>query len=213
MRKYIVFDVDRTLVDSYMPELLSLQEAIEVVTGKRISEEDFKKLTTLPTMEFFKSLDLNSNEIGLINKEWEKTFSKYKTICFKGLKETIKNLYENDYIIGIITSRTMEEYHELDEELNDISYCFKSIITSDKIDNPKPNKDSMDKLCSELHCSSEDVIYIGDSYIDKEFSKNSGVEFIPACWENKELENEKNACLNSNDILEIIDIINNINRR
>ena len=50
MKKCIVFDADRTIVDSYMPELLSLQEAIENVTSRKISEEEMKKITSLKNL-------------------------------------------------------------------------------------------------------------------------------------------------------------------
>ena len=86
MKKCIVFDADRTIVDSYMPELLSLQEAIENVTGRKIGEEEMKRFTSLPTIDFFKHLHLSDEEIGLVNKEWEIIFSKNKTKCFPGIK-------------------------------------------------------------------------------------------------------------------------------
>ena len=66
MKKCIVFDADRTIVDSYMPELLSLQEAIENVTSRKVSEEEMKKLTSLPTNDFFKHLHLSDKEINLL---------------------------------------------------------------------------------------------------------------------------------------------------
>ena len=204
MKKYVVFDVDRTIVDSYKPELLSLTEAIEIVTGKKISESDFKKLTVLTTKEFFKTLNLSDEEINLINKEWEKTFAKYKTVCFPGIKEVIKKLSLSGHIISIITSRTLSEFHELDNELSDIIDCFKIIITSDIISSPKPNIESMNYLRSKLNCTNQDIIYIGDSVIDKEFALNSKVTFIPACWENKELINEDNACFNPIDLINIV---------
>lgn len=194
MKKCIVFDVDRTIVDSYMSELLSLQEAIEKVIGRKINEEQMKKLTSLPTSDFFKFLNLSDEEILLVNKEWENTFLKYKTKCFPKIKDTIRELFKREYIIAIITSRTMEEFHELDDELKDIQNCFRLIVTSDIIEKPKPNRESIDYLCDQLQLNPEDIIYIGDSEIDKEFSQVCKVDFIPACWENKELENEKLAC-------------------
>ena len=194
MKKCIVFDVDRTMVDSYMPEMLSLKDAIKNATGRILNEDDLKKLTSLTTDEFFKSLNFNSEEISIINKEWEKTFSNYKTICFPGIKKVIKDLYDKGFIIAIITSRTMSEFHELDDELSDILNCFKLIITSDIIKNPKPNTESMEYLCDTLKLHPEDIIYIGDSETDKLFSINSSVDFIPATYENKELEEEENAC-------------------
>lgn len=204
MKKCIVFDVDRTMVDSYMPELLSLQEAILNVTGRKIDENEMNKLTAFTTSNFFKYLSFSDDEILKINREWENTFTKYKTKCFPKIKEIIKELYNSGYTIGIITSRTMNEFHELDDELNDILNYFKIIITSDIIKNPKPDRESIDYLCKELEITSKDIIYIGDSEVDKTFAKNSMMSFIPACWENKELENEENACNTPGDIMKLI---------
>ncbi len=208
MKRCIVFDVDRTIVDSYMPELLSLQEAIENITGKKINEEEMNKLTSLTTTNFFKYLKLSDNEISLVNKEWDKTFNKYKINCFPKIKEIIRELFNSGFIIAIITSRTMEEFHELDDELGDILDTFKIIITSDLIKNPKPDPEGIVYLCNELQLTREEVIYIGDSEIDKIFSQNCNIDFIPACWENIELEKENEVCLN---IEKLNDIINKYN--
>lgn len=207
MIKYIVLDVDRTLVDSYKPELLSFQEAMENVLGYRMNDEQTKSFTTMPTSVFLKSLNLTDDQTIRIMKEWENTFPKYKTKCFEGIKEVIKELYEKGYIFGLITSRTIDEYHELDNELSDISNIFKVVVTSDKVNNPKPNIDSMNYLCKELNCSTDEVLYIGDSLLDKEFAENSKCLFIPACYDNKELSNEKNAIFNPKELLEIIEKI------
>ena len=207
MIKYIILDVDRTMVDSYKPELLSFQEAIENVTGYMMTESQSKDFTTMPTKTFLNTLNISEEDENKIMKEWGSTFSKYKVKCFEGIKDVIRTLHENGYIIGLITSRTLDEYHELDDELSDISELFKIIVTSDKIIKPKPDKQSMEYLCNELNCSVLEVVYIGDSYVDKEFALNSNCAFIPACYDNRELINEENACFNPKDILNIIEII------
>ena len=204
MIKYIVFDVDRTLVDSSLPEFLSFGEAMENVLGYKIGEEQFKDFTAMSTKVFLKTLNLSDDIINKIMQEWEVTFPKYKISCFNGIKEVIKLLHEKGYILGLITSRTLDEYHELDNELEDINSLFKVIVTSDKVSRPKPDKESMEYLCNELNCTSNEVLYIGDSYLDKEFAINGNCLFIPACYDNKELINEENACLNPRDLLEII---------
>lgn len=208
MIKYIVLDVDRTLVDSFKPELLSFCEAMENVMGYKISSKQIKNFTTMPTRVFLKSLNLNEKDINNIMQEWGKTFSKYKTKCFDGIKGTIKKLHDMGYVFGLITSRTMDEYHELDNELSDVSELFKLIVTSDKVNTPKPNRESMDYLCNELGCSNKEVLYIGDSILDKEFAKNSNCYFIPACYDNKELQEEENACFNPREIPLIVEKIN-----
>ncbi len=205
MIKYIILDVDRTLVDSYKPELFSFQEAMKNVIGYNMTESQSRDFTTMPTKTFLNTLNISEEEATKIMKEWESTFSKYKVKCFDGIKDVIRSLHEKGYIIGLITSRTLDEYHELDDELGDISELFKIIVTSDKISKPKPDKESMDYLCNELKCSSSEVLYIGDSYIDKEFALNSNCSFIPTCYDNKELINEENACFDPKDLLSIIE--------
>ena len=205
--KYIILDVDRTLVDSYKPELLSFQEAMKNVIGYKMTESQSRDFTTMPTKTFLNTLNISEEEVVKIMKEWESTFSKYKVKCFDGIKDVIRTLHENGHIIGLITSRTLDEYHELDDELGDISKLFKIVVTSDKIIKPKPDKQSMEYLCNELNCSVSEVVYIGDSYVDKEFALNSNCAFIPACYDNKELINEENACFNPKDIPSIIDTL------
>ena len=207
MIKYIILDVDRTLVDSFEPELLSFQEAIENVTGIKMEREQLKKMTTMTTSELLQSLDLSDEEIEGVKEEWHVTYVKYKIKCFEGIKEAIKELHEKGYTLGIITSRTESEYHELDEELEGIGDLFQAIVTSDKIKHAKPNPESMNYLCNELNCSSEEVIYVGDSYGDKEFAANSNCSFIPICYENKELINEENACFDPKELPTIVEKI------
>lgn len=208
MKRHIVFDVDRTLVDSYEPELTSLQEAIKNVTSRDITREEMSRLTTLPTTDFFKSINLSDEEITLVNAEWEKTFAKTQTLCFPGIKEVIRELSNKGFTINVITSRTLSEFHELDKELEDILPLFNVIVTSDIVDLPKPNPASMNYLCEKLNCSSNDVIYIGDSVVDKLLAINSHSSFIPACWESQELTGEENACYNPLDVLKTIELLN-----
>ncbi len=205
MKKCIIFDVDRTLVDSCEAVLLSLQEAIKNVFNRLIDYEDLQRLTALPSKVYLKSLNFTDDDIDLINKEWEHTYKKYESKCFPGLKEIIKDLSIKGYTIGIITSRRMEEYHELDKELNDIKDYFKIVVTSDLVDSPKPSSDSMVYLCNKMNCTPDEVIYIGDSKSDMEFAKNSNCSFIPACWENKGLSDIENACFNTSDIIDLIE--------
>ena len=83
------------------------------------------------------------------------------------------------------------------------------IVTSDKIKNVKPHPESMNYLCKVLNYPSNEVIYIGDSPIDKEFTLNSNCYFIPACYDNKELIEDEYACFDPKEILTNIEKIQN----
>ena len=204
MIKHIVFDVDRTLVDSFEPEILSVKKAIETVKGYKLSSDEVHRLSTLPTRVFFKSLNLSDDDLKLIRVEWEKEMSTRQMDCFKGIRDVIKSLYDEGYGISILTSRNEDEIIEIKDIIKDIIYMFSEIITSNMVDKPKPNIDSMELLCRKLNCTMDEVIYIGDSIIDRDFAKNCNTLFIPACWDNKELINEANACTNPIDVIEKI---------
>lgn len=201
--KHIVFDVDRTMINSYEPELLSLEEAIYNVTKRKLTRDEIKEASVLPTKVFFDKIGLTNIE-DLIYKEWIITFRKYSVTCFPGIKELIKSIKSRGYSISIITSRTIEEFNELNDELKDIINLFSLIVTSDLVNNHKPSSDSMDYLINKLGLKKEDIIYIGDSIIDRDFAKGSGVKFIAACWDSKELINEDNVAFNPMDILNMI---------
>lgn len=208
MSRIIAFDIDRTLVDSFKPELESLKEAIDNSLNIKLTNNEIASAAYLTTEDFFKNLKLTKKQIDLIYQEWENTFSKYKISCFPNIISVIKELYKDNYNINIITSRTTNEYHELDEALKEIKDYFNIIVTSDLVSNPKPNKESMDYLCNKLKCNSKDVIYIGDSKADEKFAKNCGCHFIPAIWENKELKDSSNAVKTPKELLKEITKIN-----
>lgn len=73
MRNFI-FDVDRTLVDSYSIEKESLKKALFKVTKKSYDENIMDKLSILSTKEFFRliNIDINSDTMKDINFYWDK---------------------------------------------------------------------------------------------------------------------------------------------
>lgn len=196
--KNIIFDIDRTLVDSYYSEMVTLRQAIKDVTNIDVSDEHMKKLPTMVTADFFELIGINieSDIYHLINKRWGELLEKNPTRCFSGVKELIRELYENKFFLGIITSRNLEEFHELDEEFKDIIDCFSIIITSDMVSNPKPYSDSINLFQRKHNIELSETVYIGDGETDLEFSNNSGINFIQAAWDNDKI----NGCLYADSI-------------
>lgn len=194
MNKYVVFDLDRTVVDSFEPETVSLKEAIENIMGKKISTEYLAKFASQPTSITFKELELTEEQIVLLKKEWQRIFDSIEMKCFPGMKELIIDLHNRVSGIGVVTSRNEEEFFELDGVLGEAINCFSIVVTSDKTSKPKPDKEGMGLILKHFNCTPDDVIYVGDSTGDKLFAQNSNVNFIPVCLDNKELSSEDGAC-------------------
>ncbi len=203
MIKNIVFDIDRTLVDSYECEMSSLKKAIQKSVSRKFPEEIFEKLTVLPTKEFFQLLKLSPNEIKQVNKEWDIEYKKNPPKCFRGIKSLIKDL-QKEYRVSILTSRTLEEFQELEEELKEIQKHFDVIVTSDQVSKPKPHPESMQKLYEEYAYVPEETVYIGDSEIDYYMARYAKCHFIQAIWDNDVVEHTCFVAKNPRDIQEIV---------
>lgn len=186
MIKNFIFDVDRTLIDSYKPELETLKDALFIVTGKIYSDDIMHKLTILTTDAFFEELgiDKNSNTMKKINHYWEAFLTKRKLHLFDGVKDVLITLKKDGYFLGIVTSRTENELKELDELLEYIN-LFDIIVTSDKVKSPKPNPESINIIIDKFSLKREETIYIGDSESDSLAASNAFIYFGFANWENK----------------------------
>lgn len=186
MIRNFIFDVDRTLIDSYKPELETLKEVLFIVTKNSYDNETMKKLTILTTDEFFEELGIekNSNTMKNINHYWGLLLEKRKLHFFDGIKQLLINLRENKCFLGLATSRTKEELNELDELLECIG-LFDAVITSDMVSLPKPNPESLNIIIDKFNLKREETIYIGDSESDSVAAKSALIYFGFANWENK----------------------------
>lgn len=188
MIKNFIFDVDRTLIDSYKPELETLKEALSIVTKKEYSDAVMNKLTILPTDKFFRSLgiDPESKTMTEINYYWGLLLEQRKISFFEGIKELLLEMKEKGFFLGIVTSRTKEELNEIEDLLKYIN-LFNIVITSDMVTNAKPDPESLNIIINEFNLRREETIYIGDSNSDKEAAQNANISFGFANWENKNL--------------------------
>ena len=204
--KNFIFDVDRTLFDSYTIEKETLQNSLLKVTGKTFDKETMDKLSVLPTKEFFSliNIDINSNIMKEINYYWDKYLKETKIKLFPGIEEQLLLLKENNCFLAIATSRTKDEFKEL-SEFSKIDTLFTCIITSDMVKKPKPDPESILKIITDFSLDKRETIYIGDSCSDSLASKKASIKFAYASYDNKNSTNEYDYLLkNVDDISKLI---------
>ena len=127
--KQIVFDVDGTLIDTEYAVIHSLQDTIRAINGKIISD---KELTFALGITGENALQrLGVSDIASALSMWYKNMEKYRdTITvFHGIKELLETISELKLGIGIVTSKTHEEFRS-DFQKFDISSCDKYIMSS-----------------------------------------------------------------------------------
>lgn len=184
MLKNFIFDVDRTLVNSYNIELSTLKEALFIVTNTLYTDDIMNELSILPTKKFFSKLgiDTASDTMKLINRHWGRLLQNKKIDFFVGMKEVLVELKNKDCFLAIVTSRTKEELEEL-ESLMEIIDLFDIIVTADLVNRPKPDPESINVIVEEKQLNREETIYIGDSKNDLLAAQAANIKFGFAKWD------------------------------
>ena len=165
--KHIVFDIDGTLIDTEYAVLHSLQE-LRFALG-------------ITGTDALKKLEIKDTSYAI--ELWDKNMRNYTNTIkvFDGIIELLKNLLSLDYEMGIVTSKTREEFTH-DFCPFGISHYFKTIICADDTQEHKPNAAPILKYMELSKTDHSKVIYIGDSKYDSKCAENAGIDFALAVW-------------------------------
>ena len=55
---------------------------------------------------------------------------------------------------------------------------FDMVVTALDVERPKPDKESVEKILTAFGLASEEVLFVGDSEVDKQAAEASGVRFV-----------------------------------
>ena len=180
---HIVFDIDGTLIDSNYASLLSLQEAIKLCMGTKLSLQQLCFSIGLPADIILKKLNIPDKNIKYVDYVWDKCYQKYlpQILPFSGITNILEILHKKKYTLGIITSKTRFEYQKEFESLSIHKY-FRYSICKDDCTQVKPSPEPLYKYIQQSNAVTKDIIYIGDTQFDMECATNASVDFALAQW-------------------------------
>ncbi|APC39268.1 HAD family hydrolase [Clostridium estertheticum] len=181
MYNYIIFDVDGTLLDTEIAVLSSLQKLVSEELNKNYSFEELKFALGIPG-------EVALNKLGITNilecsEKWNVYLKEYfhHVKIFDDIKESLVKLNEMGVSIGIVTSKTKEEF------LNDfvpfgLSNYFKLVVCADDTEKHKPNAEPLLKFIELSEVDKSKTIYIGDTKYDLDCALGAGIDFALALW-------------------------------
>lgn len=181
MVKSVVFDIDGTLLDTEHAVLCSLRDTILEYKGKDVELSELKFALGIPGEVTLKRIGITNTLAA--NQTWNNYMAKYShTIkLFEGIESVIQELKSQGYKLGIITSKSRNEYNNdfIPFGLNDY---FDTVICVDDSERPKPYPDPMLKYLELSGAKKEETIYIGDTIYDMQCASEAGVDFGVALW-------------------------------
>lgn len=181
MYKYIIFDIDGTLLDTEFAVLTSLQKLVLEELNKHMSFEELRFALGIPGEVTLEKLKISN--VSACNNKWNEyindNFQQVKV--FDKIEEALAALSKMGISMGIVTSKTKEEFQN-DFVHFGLDQYFELVVCADDTEKHKPNPEPILKLIEQAGIDNSKAIYIGDTKYDMECAYSAGIDFALALW-------------------------------
>ncbi len=177
----IIFDFDYTLGDTTNGIVLSAQYALEQMGEEEKGYEDIKKTIGLSLSETYKALTGNMDEARAdrffdLFKEKADEVMVDSAQLYPAVKEMLVNLREKGYRIGIVTTKFAYRVRNILKKF-DAEDLLDVVIGVGDVTKVKPDPEGLLLAVKQLGVKVEDVLYVGDSFVDAKAAEAAGMRF------------------------------------
>lgn len=186
MIRSILFDLDGTLLDTLDDLANSVNYALRTHHLPERSHTEIRSFLG----NGIRNLMLDAVGRGMSDEAFEPVFQTFRTYyvkhCldkskpFAGIIDLLKALQQRGITIAVVSNKLHPAVVELNERF------FKDYITSAVGESAtvrrKPNPDAVLAALSELGCSKDEAVYVGDSEVDLHTAQNAGMQCMLVLW-------------------------------
>lgn len=178
----VIFDFDYTLADSSHGALECINFALNEMGLGCVSMESACRTIGLSLHETF--LTLGEHHEPQRCDEFHKLFVQRAeavmsdlTVLYESVPATIEALSEGGLRLGIVSTKYRRRINEIlgREEL---LHKFSVVIGGEDVQKHKPHPQGLLEAIERLECSTASIVYVGDSVVDAELAKRTGVPLI-----------------------------------
>jgi len=201
----VIYDCDGVLFDSLEANTKLYNDLCAMVGREPLRENEMQYVHTHTVFEAIHFIfggkdDLEKKALEILKQKQVdlKNYVEYLKME-PHLFQTLENLKEKGILRAINTNRTtsmpyiMDRFH--------LWPYFEMVVTALDVENPKPHPESIEKIIKAFQLKKEEAVFVGDSEVDQQTAKSSGIKFI--AYKNKEVAND--AYINDHlDLLKII---------
>ncbi|OPX44014.1 pyrophosphatase PpaX [Ruminiclostridium hungatei] len=181
MYKYVVFDVDGTMVDTEEAVMFAYQSVIFQKHGRYFTDQELLKGYGVPTRQSLERYGFTDIE-GTIKDYYKYLIEGFKRCrTFDGIQELLDSLGAKNVPLAVVTSRCDYEI-KIDTCLQGLLNKFAAVICSDDTVRHKPEAEPLQKAMERLGAAPDETLYVGDTLFDSQCAKNAGVKFALAIW-------------------------------
>ncbi|MBS3907680.1 MAG: HAD-IA family hydrolase [Syntrophaceae bacterium] len=176
----VIYDCDGVLFDSFEANTKLYNDLCTMVGRGLLRKEEMEYVHTHTVYEaihfiFGKGDELEKKALEALKQVDLRNYIVYLKMephLFQALNE----LKENGILRAINTNRTTSMKHIMDRF--DLWPFFNMVVTALDVKHPKPHPESIEKILQNFNFKKEEVVFIGDSEVDQQTARSSGVPFI-----------------------------------
>ena len=179
---HIAFDIDGTLIDTQDTFTYSFAKTILELKGEVVSPDDLVQYFGLPSMVGIEMVGFDDHEAAL--ELWEKHYREmaaYKSRPYPGVNEAIEKIVTSGIKIGVITSRSRDEF-EFDKNMDPWRPLLVAAICADDTEKHKPDGEPALAFAAKAGVDVSQCLYMGDTIMDARCAANAGMDFALATW-------------------------------
>ncbi|MGB7606413.1 MAG: pyrophosphatase PpaX [Lutisporaceae bacterium] len=180
--KYILFDLDGTLIDTNQLIINSFKHTYKTHLNKDVEESEIYKYFGEPLITTLRRYsEDNAEELYKTYTDFNESKHDSSVALCCNIKECLEALKELGCILAVVTSKRAKMAHR-GLELFDIMKFFSVVVTIDDTEHHKPHPEPVLKALEFLGAKPEEALMIGDSIFDIKCAHNADVKAVLVTW-------------------------------
>ena len=180
MIQAIIFDIDGTILDTEDAIMRSLKQATDEA-GYSYSIEDLRFVFGVPGEEALPKLHITDVNAVLDRCHELERIALKKTKPFKNIENVIRELSLLGIKLGVVTSKSTQQYKETMEQ-RECSQYFDEVVVTECTQLHKPHGEPLLYCLERMDVAPHEAIYIGDTIYDNQCAEDAGAKFGLAYW-------------------------------
>jgi HAD superfamily hydrolase (TIGR01509 family) len=169
----LLFDWDGTVVDSAQLGLTAYEKAFAEL-GIPFDHETYESVYSPNWLSVYEGMGLPKEHWQRADELWTHHYGEQSAELIKGAGETIAELRNKGYRLGVVSSGNDCRVNREIDELG-LAGLFEVVVCHEQITNRKPHPEGLETAMRALSCLPTEVGYVGDTPEDIEMGKAAGV--------------------------------------
>jgi HAD superfamily hydrolase (TIGR01549 family) len=169
----LLFDWDGTLVDSAQLGLVAYEKSFADL-GVSFDHETYCAVYSPNWLSVYEGLGLPKEHWQRADELWTQYYGEQSAELIKGAGETIAELKQKGYQLGVVSSGNVSRVNREIMELG-LAEFFDVVIGHEQVSNRKPHPEGLETAMRSLGSSQEKCCYLGDTPEDIEMGKRANI--------------------------------------